>query len=242
MSENPTISVVIPAYNTALYIGEAIRSVLGQSLAPSEVIVVDDGSKDETADIAASFGEPVRVLRQTNGGIGAARNSGVEIAQGELLAFLDSDDLWAPEKLEKQADALQRKPELHGVFALVSQFYTPGLEVSEAQKRHLENGVKTGYHAGALLIRRDAFDAVGPFDESTHVGEFIDWYARARDANLKLTTLQEALMLRRIHQTNTGILMADKKPDYAKMLKRILERRKRAAADAEMTRKERTSG
>jgi glycosyltransferase involved in cell wall biosynthesis len=241
MTKNPTISVVIPAFNTSLYIREAIRSVVDQSLPPTEVIVVDDGSQDDTADIAASFGDPVRVFRQPHLGIAATRNYGVMQAQGDLLAFIDSDDLWELGKLEKQADALQHDTELQGVFALVRQFYTPGLEVSDAQRERLEGSVETGYHAGALLIRREAFDAVGLFDESMAIGEFIDWYARARDLNLKLTTLREVLTLRRIHRTNTGILMADKKPDYAKTMRRILERRKQAASEAKTIRSEETS-
>lgn len=238
----PTISVVIPAFNTALYVGEAIQSVLDQTLTPSEIIVVDDGSKDDTADIAESFGDPVRVYRQPHRGISGTRNFGVGQAQGDLLAFLDSDDLWAPEKLEKQADALQQDGELQGVFALVRQFYTPGLEVSDAQRQRLEDGVETGYHAGALLIRRDAFDSVGLFDETMKIGEFIDWYARSRDAGLKLITLRDVLTLRRIHHTNTGVLHADKRSDYAKTMKRILERRRQAASEARMIRSEGTSG
>lgn len=235
MTRNPTISVVIPAFNTSLYIGEAIQSALDQSLAPLEVIIADDGSTDNTADIAEGFGDPVRVFRRPHGGISAARNFGVAQAQGELLAFLDSDDLWTPQKLEKQAEALNRDNELHGVFGLVRQFYTPGLEVSEAQKKQLDANVETGYHAGALLIRRAAFDSVGLFDESFRLGEFIDWYARAKDLQLNLSTLPEVLMLRRIHNTNTGTLQADKRSDYAKTIKKILDRRKRAAAEAMTT-------
>lgn len=239
---SPTISVVIPAFNTSAYIGEAIQSVLDQSLAPAEVIIVDDGSTDDTADVAAAFGDPVRVYRRPHSGISASRNFGVSQAQGDLLGFLDSDDLWMPEKLEKQAEALKQDRELHGVFGLVRQFYTPGLEASEAQRRHLESGVETGYHAGALLIRRDAFDFVGLFDESFKLGEFIDWYARAQDIHLKLITLREVLMLRRIHNTNTGILQVDKRADYAKTIKRILDRRKLAASKAKTIQSERSSG
>jgi len=241
LTTNSAISVVIPAFNTSLYIGEAIQSALDQTLAPTEVIIVDDGSTDDTADVAAAFGDPVRIFRQPHRGIAASRNFGVAQARGALLAFLDSDDLWTPEKLEKQAEPLERDRELHGVFGLVRQFYTPGLEVSEAQKQHLEAGIETGYHAGALLIRRDAFDSVGQFDESFKLGEFIDWYARARDIHLKLITLREVLMLRRIHGANTGILQLDKKSDYAKTIKGILDRRKLAASEARTIRSERTS-
>ncbi len=239
--KNPTISVVIPSFNTSPYIGEAIQSVLDQSLRPSEVIVVDDGSTDDTVDVAAAFGDPVRVFPQPHRGPAASRNFGVAQAQGDLLAFLDSDDLWTTDKLEKQVETLQRDGELQGVFGLVRQFYTPGLEVSEAQRQKLEATVETGYHAGALLICRDAFDSVGPFDETFKLGEFIDWYARAQDIRLKLITLREVLMLRRIHNTNTGLLQLGKRSDYAKMIKKILDRRKAAASAAGTIRSERAS-
>jgi glycosyltransferase involved in cell wall biosynthesis len=96
------VSVIIPAFNAASYLADAITSCLQQTAMPQEIIVVDDGSRDDTASIAAQFGAPVRVVRQRNAGEGAARNRGIAEANGKWLAFLDADDLWLPEKLEKQ--------------------------------------------------------------------------------------------------------------------------------------------
>jgi glycosyltransferase involved in cell wall biosynthesis len=236
-----TISVVIPAFNSSAYIGEAIQSVLDQTLRPNETIIVDDGSIDDTADVAAAFGEAVRVFRRPHGGISAARNFGVSQVKGDLLAFLDSDDLWRPDKLKAQAQALERDTQLHGVFGLVRQFYTPGLDVSDDQKQKLEATIETGYHAGAMLIRRGSFDGVGPFKEDLQLGEFLDWYARAKDEGLNLATVREVVVLRRIHRTNTGILQADARGDYVTVMKAILDRRKAAAAEAAATRSERSS-
>jgi glycosyltransferase involved in cell wall biosynthesis len=102
MSADSNVSVVIPCYNAARFLGETLRSVLGQTRLPLEVIVVDDGSTDGSDAVAESFGPPVRVVRQDHRYDSAARNRGIEEAKGEWIAFLDADDLWLPRKLEKQ--------------------------------------------------------------------------------------------------------------------------------------------
>ena len=103
---HPTISVVIPSYNNAAFIGHAIESALSQSVPPREVIVVDDGSTDHTADVLQQFGDRIVAVTQSNSGPAVARNSGIAIARGEWVAFLDGDDYWIPEKLELQAPYL----------------------------------------------------------------------------------------------------------------------------------------
>ena len=106
----PSISVVIPCFNAAAFLTETLQSALSQTLAPQEVIVVDDGSTDESARIAESFGPPVRVIRQTNHGESVARNRGIEQARGTWIALLDADDRWEPNKLERQVAALSQAP------------------------------------------------------------------------------------------------------------------------------------
>lgn len=108
MSDGPTVSVIIPVYNGERFLAEAIRSALDQTLSPAEIIVIDDGSTDASAEVARGFGPPVRVLAQANLGPAAARNLGVAHAAGDLLAFLDADDLWMPEKLAYQVQFLCR--------------------------------------------------------------------------------------------------------------------------------------
>ncbi len=107
-----SLSVVIPAYNCGKYIGRAVDSVLSQSRMPDEVIVVDDGSDDNTADVAGGYGEKVRLIRQDSAGASAARNAGIEAANAEWIAFLDGDDEWLPEKLELQLGLLERNEHL----------------------------------------------------------------------------------------------------------------------------------
>jgi glycosyltransferase involved in cell wall biosynthesis len=102
----PTVTVIIPTFNRAAWLPETVRSVLSQTVAPLEILIVDDGSTDDTEAVCGQFTEPVRYIRQDNAGVGAARNRGAAEARGEWLAFLDSDDLWTPDKLEVQLAAL----------------------------------------------------------------------------------------------------------------------------------------
>ena len=112
MSSAPTISVVIPAYNAETYIVETVESVLAQTADLLEVIVVNDGSTDRTEELLQGFGDRITLLSQENSGVARARNAGLEVARGEYIAFLDSDDAWLPEKTAKQLEVMQRYPDI----------------------------------------------------------------------------------------------------------------------------------
>ena len=116
------VSVVVPCHNAAPFIADTIQSILGQTRAVDEIVVVDDGSSDGSAAIAESFGEPVRVIRQPNRGECAARNRGVQEARGDIIAFLDADDLWHPEKIERQLACFDAHPEVGAVMTSVAIF------------------------------------------------------------------------------------------------------------------------
>ena len=109
----PRVTVVIPCFNAARFLRETLESALNQSHAPIEVLVIDDGSTDQSAAIAASYGPPVRVISQTNQGESVARNRGIEEARGSWIAFLDADDIWLPEKLERQTCGRTTRRRLH---------------------------------------------------------------------------------------------------------------------------------
>jgi glycosyltransferase involved in cell wall biosynthesis len=106
----PVVSVVIPAFNAARYLGEALDSVFGQTLTDLELVVVDDGSTDETPQVVQGYGSRVRYVRQPNAGVASARNRGVAESSGRYVAFLDADDVWLPGKLERQLEALAARP------------------------------------------------------------------------------------------------------------------------------------
>jgi glycosyltransferase involved in cell wall biosynthesis len=209
------VSVVIPVRDGERYLGEAIESAVRQSPAPLEVLVVDDGSRDATSDVARSFGAPVRCVAQPPLGVSAALNRGVELARGGLLAFLDADDLWVSDKLALQLAALQEGTHLDGVFGQLANFDHTGAA----------RETFPGYSKGTLLIRREAFARVGPFTD-WRLGEFLEWYARAIDAGLQFLMLPEVVLRRRVHDTNTGVRLRRERVEYTRVLKAVLDRRR----------------
>lgn len=128
---NPLVSVVVTTYNQAAFIGETIRSALGQTYHPYEVIVVDDGSTDGTPACIAAFGAQVTCIRQSNRGVAGSRNTGIRLARGELIAFLDGDDLWEPEKLSVQVAAAARYPD-SGLIVVDGSEFDAGGTISES--------------------------------------------------------------------------------------------------------------
>jgi glycosyltransferase involved in cell wall biosynthesis len=215
-----TISVVIPLFNTERYIRAAVDSVLQQSVLPSEIVVVDDGSTDTGPSLVEQYGGMVRLDRQPKRGIGATRNRGIELAQGDVLAFLDADDLWLPDKLERQLEVLAR-PNADIVFGRVEQFWSPELPAGPAPT---ETG--TGPLVGAMLIRRETFQRVGPFATGMLVAGFLDWYGRAVDLGLRIVHHPEVALRRRLHDANTGRQQRQARADYARVLKQMIDRRR----------------
>lgn len=222
----PPVSVVIPAMNAEAHLGEAIESVLEQSLPPFEVIVVDDGSTDATAEVAGSFGEPVRCLSQPWAGIGAALNRGIGEARGSLVAFLDADDLWLPEKQRVQVGALAEDTTLDMVFGRIRHFHSPELTVAERRRVALPPGDGPGVCKGAMLIRREALQRVGPFATQWRAGEFVEWYGRAVDAGLTGVVAPQVVISRRLHGGHSSPEKREGRQDYVRVLKATLDRRR----------------
>jgi glycosyltransferase involved in cell wall biosynthesis len=220
---HPSIATIIPVYNCERYLAEAIESVLAQNYRQLEIIVIDDGSTDDTAKIVRRFEPAIQYCFQANGGIGSARNRGIELAHSDFIAFLDADDLWLEGKLEHQMLAFNDNPEIEAVFGLVQQF-----EQSSAGSTDV--GVPmTGQLASSMLIRRESFDRVGPFRTDVKLGEFVDWYMRASEKGLRSRTLAEVVLRRRIHDSNIGLRHRDSSGDYARLLKDALDRRRGSA-------------
>lgn len=223
------ISIIIPVYNGARYLGEAIESVLAQAHRPLELLVIDDGSSDGSTDLAAAYGPPVYVERQAHSGAAAARNRGITLAHGNLLAFLDADDRLATQKLELQLAALAIDPALEAVFGHVEHFYSPDLPAAERALLQLPPP-QAAYLAWTMLIRRVAFMRVGFFDPRWRVGETIDWFARARELQLRTLMLPAVVVHRRLHKHNQGRTMRNLRSDYLHILKASLDRRRASAA------------
>jgi glycosyltransferase involved in cell wall biosynthesis len=219
------VSVVIPVFNGERYLAEAIRSVLGQTRPPDEVVVVDDGSTDGSAAVAR--GVPgVRCLSQPNAGQPAALNRGVSETKGSFLSFLDADDVWVPEKLALQLEAFAEDPGLDMVFGHAEQFVDPDAPEAVAARLPAGRTVLPAHLPGALLVRRQAFDLVGGFRSQWTVGSVVDWYARATEAGLDERMLGTVVYRRRLHAGNLGIVEAESRSDYLDVVRAALERRR----------------
>lgn len=216
MNTHPRVSVVVPAFNQGDYIAEAIDSALGQTIPPFEVIVVDDGSTDQTAEVCASYGDRISYVHQPNAGAGAARNRGLSMATGDFIAFLDSDDIWPADRLALQLEAFAADPQLEHAFGQQQRFDTTG---------PLSPPVP-GILAGTYMGRADAVRRLGPFDTTLRAGEFIDWYARAAELGMKEIVLPRLLLHRRSHGRNSTNSTANPFAEYAVALKMILDRRR----------------
>lgn len=207
------ISVIIPVYNGARYLGVALASVFAQSYQPLEVIVVDDGSTDETAAVVAQLqtggasesaerGERLRYVYQANAGPATARNRGVALANGALLAFLDADDWWHPQKLQRQVDWLAQQPALGYVLSHMHVHLESGTAWPVAlNQAHYQNEPPCVLPS-ALVVRRTIFDQVGGFDERYRYSDDTDWFLRAKDAAIPFAIVPEVLLYKRVHATN----------------------------------------
>lgn len=195
------VSLVMPCFNGGLYVAEAINSVLSQSRPPDEIILVDDGSSDDSARRIADFSDRIIYLRQEHSGVCAARNRGVEASSGDLLAFLDVDDLWTEGSLKSLLRLLEADEIGYG-FGSVEQFYSEDLD-ARARASLSASSLIAGRLAGAMLIRRATWDRVGPFDPSLTAGEMVDWVARANAIGVASRSTDEVVLRRRIHAANS---------------------------------------
>jgi glycosyltransferase involved in cell wall biosynthesis len=196
----PLVSVVVPVHDGERFLAAALESALAQTHPRVEVIVVDDGSTDRSAEIAARH--PVTLVRQDQQGVAAARNAGVAAASGELLAFLDQDDVWLPRKLERQVAALEARPELDFVLAHMEVFLEPGAPHPEWLDDSVLQTPSPSAIPSVLVARRRAFERIGGFDPGYRIACDADWLARAKDAGLEWARLDEALVRYRIHDRN----------------------------------------
>jgi len=186
-------SVVIPAFNAERTLAAAIDSVLAQTLAPSAVIVVDDGSTDRTAEIAQVFGTRVTLIQQDHFGPGAATTLGFDAVTTPVLAGLDADDIWLPDKAARQLDRLERCRDLDAVFGQVRLFRHNEPPRSDA-------AIQDNWGRSTIMIHHSAARLIGPILDPPKggCGEMIDWLGRARELDMKLEMMPEVLALRRI--------------------------------------------
>lgn len=217
------ISAIIPLYNCPQFIGEAVHSILEQTLPAFEIIVVDDGSTDNS--LAAVPQHPkIRLIPRPHAGLAATLNHGVSCALGSILTFLDNDDRWLPTKLEQQVAQLrsEAKPDL--IFCQARVFH-------DGDRHYREHDAINGVSKSGMMLRRSVFDQIGPFPEAANQHDFIGWYARAKELGLSTTIVPEILYERRIHDQNDGILQRDRqRSNYFSSIKAIIDRRRQQQA------------
>jgi|SoiMetStandDraft_5_1073268.scaffolds.fasta_scaffold118172_2 glycosyltransferase involved in cell wall biosynthesis len=226
------VTVMITVFDGAAYLAEAIESVLAQTYPAVELIVLDDGSTDASGDIARSFGSALRYERQENAGMGGARNSAVALASGHYFSFLDSDDRFRSDKIERQVEILDADPSVDMVFGHMTEFVSPDVDESSAALLREPVHDVPWRTPNLMLVRREAYERVGPFSTTLRVGIGVDWYARATEHGLNESVPPHIVLERRLHAGNNGIRQRDARLQYLSVLKASLDR-KRALDDAE---------
>lgn len=197
-----SISVLIPAYNAEPYIAESVNSVFAQTLQPAEIIVLDDGSTDGTYALLKTFGDRIRLLGPKRRGFVGARNHLLVQAWHPWIAFHDADDIWMPDKLEKQVAWLQANPDHDGCLGMAEQFLEPGCKLPPNFRNALLQEPSAQFFIPNLLTRRAIFDRVGQFETHDSQGADSDWFVRAKDAGINFGVIPEVLYKRRWHDTN----------------------------------------
>lgn len=200
----PLVSCIIPVFNGERFIGEAIHSVRRQTAAVDEIVVVDDGSDDATAQIVRSLGADIVYHRQSNQGATVARRTGAELARGEFFAFLDADDVWHEDKTKRQLGLMQQNPKLGVCTAWMQNFWSADVagELDSLTSERLtepQPGV-----ASTAMLRARTYSQVGPLDESLRHRDIQDLMIRMRAAGWEVAIIEEVLVQRRIHDRNVS--------------------------------------
>lgn len=219
------VSVIIAVFNGERFLKDAIDSVINQTYSPTEIIVVDDGSADKTAEIAQLYKE-IRYTYQSNQGHPGAMNSGIEAANGEFIAFLDADDMWVPEKLEQEVDFLMNHPEIDYVIAKMKNFSDSDSDQPRPRTKDLLLNEYAGLVLGTMLARRTAFEQVGYFDSSFMYAKDVDWFIRAKEAGTRMGILPETVLLRRLHNSNMSYDIEQRKVDFLRVVKASINRKR----------------
>jgi glycosyltransferase involved in cell wall biosynthesis len=220
------VSVVMPVFDGARHLAEAIEGVLAQTYRPVELIVVDDGSSDDSAEIARRYAPSVRVLVQSHEGCGSARNRGAEVASGAYLGFCDADDRYPPDRLRRQLTALTSSPDLDGVFGELAEFVSPDLGEDVTSQLRAPIETRSARMMITMLLRVDAFWRVGPFSTDFGRGLELDWLARADDLGIRIGACDGVVTYRRLHDASTGFRRRGEEDDYLRAVRSAIARRR----------------
>ncbi len=227
----PLTSVIIPCYNAARFLPEAVASVRAQGWEPLEILVVDDGSTDDSVEVARRL-EGLRLIQKPNGGAASARNLGLREARGDWIAFLDADDLWPPDRMRALASRFEADDALDVVTGRIRYVRLDGALWLNYRFEDRQNTV-SHIHLGAGLYRRRAFDRIGGFDEGLRIGEDQDWFLRAREAGLRILILEDVTLHYRLHGSNLTRGVSPEGLALTEVIRRSLERRRARTGTAQ---------
>jgi glycosyltransferase involved in cell wall biosynthesis len=222
---NPSVSVITVVKDGEGYLAEAIKSILSQTFTPYEIIVVDGQSTDGTKKVAGAFPQ-VRYINQSGRGLADARNTGIGEAAGELIAFLDHDDLWARNKLSTQVHHLVNDTILQYTITWMKSFLEPGCSVRPEFKTASLKQPQIGCTPSALVVRKSLFDLIGLFNPEFTIGCDADWFTRARDSNIPMDVIPEILLYKRLHNRNLSSDIQVNKREMFAIAKQSIERRR----------------
>jgi len=223
----PALSVIVPVMNAARFMAEGLQSVVDQDYPDLDLIVVYGTSTDRTREIAESF-EAARVLEQEGVGLSAAWNTGIAAARGELVAFLDSDDIWVPGSLVRRVAHLAARSEADYSIGMVEFFLEPGYEIPVGFKAQLLEGPRLSPIPGTFIGRKTVLDALGGFDTGLKLAGDVDFFARLKDREVPRVDFPELVLRKRVHDTN---LSNDAKVNNRELLSLLRQsiRRQRSA-------------
>jgi glycosyltransferase involved in cell wall biosynthesis len=221
---DPLVTVIVPVYNGEKYLRESLESTCAQEFDSYEVIVVDDGSTDSTAEIARSF--PVRYLRQENQGQGAAKNAGLNLARGRFIAFQDHDDVVPPTKLRVQSDYLLEHPETGCVLGRNEWIFEDG-EPPAWMTRDPIYGDLGGIQPGTAMIRVEDLRKVGGFDVTYRWWHYQNLFVRLREQGVRIDVLTDVVLIRRLHGKNMTLSPPTDHPLLRTMREKVERERRR---------------
>ncbi|MEP0857704.1 glycosyltransferase family A protein [Trichocoleus sp. DQ-U1] len=218
------VSVIIPVYNGENFLSEVIFNVKNQEYQPLEIIIVDDGSTDGTAEVAAQFKNSIRYVYQDNSGPAAARNRGLSIAEGDAIAFLDVDDLWSEDKLKLQVGYLVDNPSVEIVQGLIQQMKLCQITTNNQPLFEPAYNPYSYINLGSAIYRRLVFDKIGLFDETLNYAEDVDWFIRAWENGISKVVLDRVSLFYRKHEDNMTVGKNLVELGFVRIFKKHLDR------------------
>ena len=231
MTQARLVTVIVPVFNGARFIRAAIASIAKQAHGRVRALVIDDGSTDDSVEVIAALAADhdwIETMRHpVNRGVAATRNAGITRVETPYIAFLDQDDTWADEKLDRQFGVLDAEPDLDFVLARQSFHLEAGVARPPWAKDRMFEGPQPGNVFGAMLGHRNCFDRVGLLREDILFGnDDVDWFARVRTSDLRYRMLDDVLLNRTLHDTNHSRLTHVGNPELLRVMRDAIRRRR----------------